>query len=104
MPDEEYYQRWYAPTHYSGALGAFTRLGHRRLESRFGKQDRFERVLEIGAHKGEHVGFVLHDYEEYVCSDLQDVKCDALDPRIPSDFAPHVGCAAIRLSTLRPSH
>src|SRR6185369_1781541 len=51
------------------------RAGHQLLEKQFGAQQRFDRVLEIGAGTGEHVPFVRHQYEQYV---LSDVDCAAL--------------------------
>lgn len=82
MPDEEYYRSVYTPTHYSGALGAFTRLGHRRLEHAFGEKEYFENVLEIGAHKGEHLEYLAHGFRSYVCSDVQVVEIETSDPRV----------------------
>jgi phosphatidylethanolamine/phosphatidyl-N-methylethanolamine N-methyltransferase len=60
----------YDESNYSSPLqSAVMRAGHRLTEKRFGGNDNFSRVLEIGAGTGEHFGFVRHNFDEYVLTD-----------------------------------
>lgn len=64
----------YDGANYSSPLQAWMmRASHRLLERAFNESATFDRVLEIGAGTGEHLGFVRHRYEQYVVTD-QDVK------------------------------
>lgn len=52
---------------------AVMRASHCLVERKYKERDHFGRVLEIGAGTGEHVGYVRHDFDKYVLTDL-DVK------------------------------
>lgn len=60
----------------SGAGG----LLHRLLEAGQARTAR-PRVLEVGANRGEHLGFVRHPWDEYVLLDLT-----APDPSVTADW------------------
>lgn len=61
----------YDESNYSSPLQSFVmRASHRLVEREFGKQDHFDRVLEIGAGTGEHLPFVRHSFEEFTLSDI----------------------------------
>ena len=67
---KEYYGETYGKVHNSGAVGAYSALAHRFLESKLGSKANFSKVLEIGAGKGEHLRYVKHSFDEYVALDL----------------------------------
>lgn len=66
---QEKYQKYYAEIQYRGNTGKATNFYHRLLEKRF-KNKFFRNVLEVGAGSGEHLKFVLHDFENYFLTDL----------------------------------
>lgn len=64
----------YDNSNYSSTLQAWMmRSSHRLLERAMGENRFFERVLEVGAGTGEHLGFVRHKFDKYVVTD-QDAK------------------------------
>lgn len=48
------------------------RSGHELAERCFSANDRFSRVLEVGAGSGYHLGYVRHQFDEYVVTDQLD--------------------------------
>jgi phosphatidylethanolamine/phosphatidyl-N-methylethanolamine N-methyltransferase len=61
----------YDESNYSSPLqSALMRASHRFTEKTYEKLDHVEKVLEIGAGTGEHLGFVLHGFDQYVLTDL----------------------------------
>ncbi|MBF0143484.1 MAG: class I SAM-dependent methyltransferase [Magnetococcales bacterium] len=44
--------------------------GHRLLESPFGRDVHFGRVLEVGAGTGQHLSFVRHRFDTYLMTDI----------------------------------
>jgi SAM-dependent methyltransferase len=83
---------WY-DNHYSlvsaTADGSFFhRYMHQAMEHRFDGIRSFDRVLEVGGNRGEHVPFVRHSFLEYILTDLHQPNLDpnvASDPRIRTD-------------------
>jgi phosphatidylethanolamine/phosphatidyl-N-methylethanolamine N-methyltransferase len=63
------------------------RASHRLAENRFGKQDYFSKVLEIGAGTGEHLSFVKHSFDQYVLSDLDAKTLDVAKRKLNDKFS-----------------
>ncbi len=66
---DDYYEKYYASVHSSGALGIANKIIHSNLE-----RDRkrfFERVLELGCGNFEHFPFVSHGYSVYTATDIR---------------------------------
>lgn len=86
---DEIVRDWY-DNHYSSLSATadgsfFSTYMHRALERRFGPEHRFDRVLEVGGNRGEHIPFVRHGYDSYLLTDLHTpVLPDSLveDPRV----------------------
>lgn len=64
--------RIYDKTYYQGnsIVSHINTAGHWLLERRFSANDHFERVLEVGAGTGIHLGYVRHKFGRYVMTDL----------------------------------
>ena len=61
----------YDESNYASPLqSAVMRASHRLTEKNFKERDHFAKVLEIGAGTGEHLGFVRHNFDQYVLTDL----------------------------------
>lgn len=79
-------ETWYT-TQYSrvAATAGDTGVGrymHRSLERRTPAGVEYARVLEVGGNRGEHVGFVRHEYDTYVLTDLHSPGGAAIDGRV----------------------
>ena len=77
---------WYA-NHYSQVTAtadgsAFHSYIHRAMEHRFGPDDHFNSVLEVGGNRGEHLEFVRHRFDSYLLTDLYEPN---LLPQLQSD-------------------
>ena len=87
-PDEiirEWYDEHYSLISASADGSFFSRYMHRRMEHRYGAGDSFDRVLEVGGNRGEHIPFVRHAFGEYVLTDLHPPTLDpalSIDPRV----------------------
>lgn len=73
-PDFAEYHRLFADTYHEANYGNslsshFMRLSHAAAERAFPADKRFSRVLELGAGSGVHLGFVRHEFDEYVLTD-----------------------------------
>jgi phosphatidylethanolamine/phosphatidyl-N-methylethanolamine N-methyltransferase len=66
----DWYAHHYSRVSASGADSSFARFMHRAIEKPYDSNHVFERVLEVGANRGEHVPFVLHSFGDYIVSDL----------------------------------
>jgi phosphatidylethanolamine/phosphatidyl-N-methylethanolamine N-methyltransferase len=83
---------WY-DNHYSQVSATadgsfFSTYMHRAMEHRFDEHDSFDRVLEVGGNRGEHVAFVRHRFSDYLLTDLYPPKLIpalAADPRIRTE-------------------
>lgn len=65
-----WYENYYSTTSATANGSIFERYMHRAMEAPFTKKATFDRVLEVGGNKGEHIPYVRHAYSEYVLSDL----------------------------------
>lgn len=82
----------YDDANYASPLQAWVmRKSHWLLEKPFGADERFDRVVEIGAGTGEHVPFVNHQFERYTLTDLDpktlDVARGKMDMRLAGKIA-----------------
>lgn len=69
----EKFSELYDNSNYASPLQSFVmRASHKLVEKEYGQVTQFKKVLEIGAGTGEHVKFVLHDYDEYTLSDMDE--------------------------------
>jgi SAM-dependent methyltransferase len=65
---------WYR-NHYSAVSATadgsfFHTYMHRRMERRVDSTRSYDRVLEVGGNRGEHIPFVKHPFREYLLTDL----------------------------------
>lgn len=68
---KRFYDARYDRVYYSGTAGLVSKAMHLALErGHSGKH--FAKVLELGAGHGEHIEFVRHSFDEYLCTDLED--------------------------------
>ncbi|HTY72689.1 MAG TPA: class I SAM-dependent methyltransferase [Actinomycetes bacterium] len=91
----EWYDQHYSLISASADGSFFSRYMHRTMERRYGIASSFDRVLEVGGNRAEHLPFVRHGYREYVVSDLFPPILDgaaAADPRVSA-----VSCDVARL-------
>jgi ubiquinone/menaquinone biosynthesis C-methylase UbiE len=83
---EKFYKLYYSKVFDSQnltSLAAFSyQTTHKKLEKSFSKTTTFEKVIEIGAGKGEHLKFVKHNFNEYVSSDLIPYESKQFDHRV----------------------
>lgn len=79
---QEYIQRWselYEDLNYNAGLaGYFLKKSHAWCEQRFGEEDYFPRVVEVGAGSGVHLDYVRHRFDEYVMTDLNPPMLDRI--------------------------
>lgn len=54
----------------SGLQGRVMNESHKLLEKEYCQNDKFSKVLEIGAGCGEHTQFIRHGFEEYHLTDM----------------------------------
>ena len=71
---DDYQKKWtaaYERSNYDSGLAAyFLRMSHEWCERKFDCNDRFTRVLEVGAGTGVHIRSVRHGFDEYWMTDL----------------------------------
>lgn len=65
-----WYDEYYSTTSATANGSVFERYMHRAMEAPYSASDRFDRVLEVGGNRGEHVPYVRHSFSSYVLSDL----------------------------------
>jgi phosphatidylethanolamine/phosphatidyl-N-methylethanolamine N-methyltransferase len=66
-----FYSKFYKSVIFGKGLGPRSiRKTHKSMEKSFEGKN-FPRVLEIGGGVGEHLDFILHDFEEYLLTDLR---------------------------------
>jgi SAM-dependent methyltransferase len=80
-----FYSKFYKSVIFGKGLGPRSiRKTHKSMEKPYlGKH--FSRILEIGGGIGEHLDFILHDFEEYLLTDLRIPTLDnefVKDPRV----------------------
>jgi SAM-dependent methyltransferase len=71
----EFVSKWYNEQYqsctYCNAAGFSQRFMHRSMEQNHRENVHFESVLEIGANRGEHLGYVRHSFDSYFLTDIQ---------------------------------
>jgi phosphatidylethanolamine/phosphatidyl-N-methylethanolamine N-methyltransferase len=85
-----WYQEHYSTTSATANGSVFERYMHRAMETPFSPSERYERILEVGGNRGEHVPYIRHAFDTYVLSDLflPDVtQAVDLDPRVRAEAA-----------------
>jgi SAM-dependent methyltransferase len=66
-----YYENYFRELTSTGAMGLFHKWMHRSIERGIGKQQYFERILELGAGQNRHMDSVIHKYSEYHLVDIR---------------------------------
>lgn len=83
----------YDESNYASPLQASVmRASHRLLEKRFGANDRFARVLEIGAGTGAHLEFVRHAFDQYVMTDMDAKTLEVAQRKLGERYAGRLSC------------
>ncbi len=81
-----FYECFYESVIFGKGIGANAiRRTHSTMEKGFGREVRFNKVLEVGSGNGEHLDFIKHAFDEYVMLDLRKIELDSnwnLDFRI----------------------
>lgn len=85
---EAYIRQWadlYQKLNYDrGLTGYFLTKSHSWLESRFGPETHFAKVIEVGAGTGMHLRFIRHAYDEYWLTDYHQPLIEKI--ALPSDI------------------
>ena len=85
-----FYEKFYNEVICDSGIGAIAvRKTHKNLESSV-THNFYDKCLEVGAGSGEHLKFVLHGFNEYVCLDIRETKINsqfASDVRVKSVVA-----------------
>ena len=68
----KWYNEQYQTCTYCNAAGFSQGFMHRSLEQNHSERTHFERVLEIGANRGEHLEYVRHTFDTYFLTDIQE--------------------------------
>lgn len=67
----DWYENHYNSVTASANGSVFQSYMHKAMETPFPPTSHFERVLEVGGNRGEHLQFVRHTHDAYVISDLR---------------------------------
>ena len=67
----EWYEHHYSAVTATANGSFFERRLHRALERPFGQDRHFDRVLELGGNRGEHLRYVRHSFGRYYLTDLR---------------------------------
>ena len=86
MDIDEYYENYYEGVINSGFVGRFSAHYHRLMEREFENQ-KFERILELGAGKGQHLNFVKCNFEHYLQTDIRLNNVGSVDSQGKSHWA-----------------
>lgn len=82
---DTFYREGYNTVAVSASNPRAMRFLHSSMEAGFGADTRFDRVLEVGANRGEHLPYVRHQFGSYVLTDLRVPRLAepaAADPRV----------------------
>lgn len=82
---DNWYRHYYSDVVATADGSFFERFIHRSMERRYGPDRHFSRVLEVGANRGEHFGYVRHSFDRYLLTDLRLPDVDdtlRADPRV----------------------
>jgi SAM-dependent methyltransferase len=66
----DWYDNYYSRVTATADGSFFYKFMHRSMERPFDKTDSFDRVLELGGNRGEHIPFVRHGFRDYLLTDL----------------------------------
>lgn len=97
-PREEILREWYSGTKYNAVAASadgsfFARYMHAKLEAAVDPSEHFARVLEIGANRGEHLGFVRHGYDTY---EMTDLSVPVVDDALLADGRVHLAACDVQ--------
>jgi phosphatidylethanolamine/phosphatidyl-N-methylethanolamine N-methyltransferase len=85
-----WYQEYYSTTSATANGSMFERYMHRSMELPFTSSDSYQRILEVGGNRGEHVPYIRHAFQTYVLSDLYMpdlTEAVDVDPRVVAEAA-----------------
>ena len=71
MDIDEYYRDHYETVINTGVIGRFASHYHRLMEKEY-RNHKYKNILEIGAGNGQHIQYVLSEYDLYTQSDLRE--------------------------------
>ncbi len=77
---EKWYNEYYSCCVYCNAAGFGQRFMHQSIEHKHDSSTHFDRVLEIGANRGEHLQYVRHSFGEYFLTDIEKFDISVLPP------------------------
>jgi phosphatidylethanolamine/phosphatidyl-N-methylethanolamine N-methyltransferase len=67
-----FYECFYESVIFGKGIGAnAVRRTHSTMEKAWREGDHFAKVLEVGSGNGEHLDFVMHDFDQYIMLDLR---------------------------------
>jgi ubiquinone/menaquinone biosynthesis C-methylase UbiE len=69
---EDYYQKYYDLVHGSQWKFSFLSI-HAAIEAKFRRDDHYEKCLELGTGNGQHLGFLNHQYDIYIATDVRPI-------------------------------
>ncbi len=78
----DWYDNYYSRVTATADGSFFYKYTHRSMERPFDKDDSFDRVLELGGNRGEHIPFIRHQFRDYLLTDLYPPK---LIPALEAD-------------------
>ncbi len=71
---QNWYENFYSKVNSSARNGSFANKAlHRSLEREFTSNENYV-ILEVGANRGEHLGYVRQDFSKYILSDIRCVS------------------------------
>ena len=78
-----------------GLQGLVMNEGHKLLEKRYTANDKFSKIIEIGAGCGEHTHFIRHKFDEYHLTDIDaNVLCAAKKNLVSNEQSKYKFCLA----------
>jgi ubiquinone/menaquinone biosynthesis C-methylase UbiE len=86
MDIDEYYENHYEGVVNSGFVGRFSSYYHFLMERDF-KDKKFGNILELGSGKGQHLQFLMCEYDEYLQTDIRVSKSVRTDSSTNSKWA-----------------
>lgn len=68
---DEFYCKHYPKMFDSGFVGRIAGFVHWVMETPYGKDSFYSKVLEVGSGNGQHFGYVKHGFDQYIESDIR---------------------------------